>query len=138
MDLNGLAFTLIALTLLIITHPAPAQTIKFFRHFTAPATNQATAVAASATGIYVAGNQQAAPGGAGISGYDRLRNQLWTREIRVPEPGNVTPSQVLVDATGVYVHGYIRDPILGGGTPISAQVHHRWRRVMDALSGWQR
>ena len=72
-------------------------------------------MAANASGIYVAGNRQGSPGGAGISMYDSLGNELWTREIRVPEPGSPTPSQVLLDATGVYVHGYIRDPYLGAG-----------------------
>src|SRR5205823_4780936 len=74
-----------------------------------------TAVAANASGIYVVGRRSDSPGGAGISKYDSLGNELWTREIGVPEPGNVAPSQVLLDSTGVYVHGYILDPYLGPG-----------------------
>src|SRR6185503_7517407 len=75
--------------------PMQAQTITFFRQFTTPAINQATAVAADASGIYVVGNRQASLGGAGIIKYDLLGNELWTREIGVPESGNVVPSQVL-------------------------------------------
>jgi uncharacterized protein (TIGR03437 family) len=108
---NGFAFTLIALA--IGTHPAAGQTISFFHEFTTPAIDQATALAANESGVYVVGNRRASPGGAGIIRFDSLGNQLWTREIRVPELGNVAPSQVLVDSTGVCVHGYNPDPYPG-------------------------
>ena len=88
---NGLTFTLIALGLAFITRPMRAQAITFFRQFITPAIDQATAVAANASGIYVIGSRQAAPAGAGISKYDSLGNELWTREIGVPERRSPTP-----------------------------------------------
>ena len=106
---------IIVLALAICTAAATAQTITFFRQFTTPAIDQPTAVAANASGIYVIGNRQSSPVGAGISKYDSLGNELWTREVGVPEPGIAVPSQVHVDATGVYVHGYIRDQYFGAG-----------------------
>ena len=103
----GLVFTLAALGLAISAHPAQGQTMSFFRQFTTPWMDRAVAVAADASGIYVAGNKPG-PGGpvsAGLRKYDSRGNEVWTREFSDPAGGNVTLYKTTTDSTGVYVIG---------------------------------
>ena len=87
-----------------------AHTISFLREFNTPATEQAIAVAADGSGMYVLGNiprTVGTPGRAGVTKYDSRGNQLWTREIIAPEQGGVGPLKMLADPSGVYVLGSI-------------------------------
>ena len=87
--------------------PMQAQTMSFFRQFTAPGIDSASAVAADASGIYVIGNG-ASPGGlnsAGVRKYDSRGNELWTREFSVLTGARVTLSPAVADTTGFYVFG---------------------------------
>ena len=131
---KGLAFSLIALGLAISTRPMPGQTISFFRQFTTPGMDRATAVAADASGIYVIGNRpapQGGPGSAGVRKYDSRGNELWTREFSVPALGNVQLIKAAADATGVYVLGF------GGANgqfvlrKYSAEGNELWTRQLD-------
>src|SRR5262249_45611300 len=106
---KGLAFSLIALGLAIGIRPMPGQTMSFFRQFTTPEMDRATAVAVDASGIYVIGNRpasQGGPGSAGVRKYDSRGNELWTREFSVPTGARVTLSAAAADATGFYVLGF--------------------------------
>jgi uncharacterized protein (TIGR03437 family) len=88
--------------------PAQGQTMSFFRQFTTPGMDRAIAVAADASGIYVAGNRPApgGPGSTGVRKFDSRGNELWTREFSAVARGVVSAA---ADATGVYVVGHRGD-----------------------------
>ncbi len=96
---SSLAFTLLALGLAISTRPMPGQTISFFRQFSTPEMDRATAVAADASGIYVIGSR-------GVRKYDSRGNGLWTRGFSVPALESATLVRAAANATGVYVVGW--------------------------------
>lgn len=82
------------LSTVMLTQTA-GQTLSFFRPI--PGMDRATAVAANASGIYVAGS--------GVGKYDSQGNELWTRRVNGPGFGLAT------DAAGVYILGQ------GSGSP---------------------
>jgi len=81
----GLVFMLVALGLAIGTRPMQGQTMSFFRQFTTPGMDRATAVAADASGIYVAGHRPAQSifsWRTDVRKYDSRGNELWTGDQR--------------------------------------------------------
>ncbi len=97
---------LIALELAVSSRPMPGQTISFFRQFTTPGMDQATAVAADASGIYVVGNRRSQTGAGasvGVRKFDSRGNALWTRDFGPPVFGNVESIIATGDETGPYV-----------------------------------
>ena len=83
-----------------------AETISFFRQFSTPGMDGATAVASDGSNIYVIGNRwdpQVESSSAGIRKYDPSGNELWTREVSAPGGASVTLARAAADATGVYV-----------------------------------
>ena len=133
-----LSFTLLALGLAIGARPTSGQTLPFFRQFSTPGIDQATAVAADASGIYVIGNRRFLQGG-GVRKYDSRGNELWTREFNVPER-SVHAVGAAVDATGVYVVGYLRALPLGAVVgpfvrKYSAGGEELWTRQLEFFPG---
>ena len=94
--------------ILIALGPAvQGQTISFFRDFSTPQMNRASAMAVDATGVYVFGTRPATVAGgqsaAGVRKYDGAGNELWTRDFNPPASGNITFLSAAAEPTGVYV-----------------------------------
>ncbi|MBX9602907.1 MAG: hypothetical protein K2X35_18025 [Bryobacteraceae bacterium] len=108
---TGPLLTLIALGLSIGARPAHGQTMTFFRQFTTPGMDRATAVAADASGIYVVGYRQCSQGRcekAAVRKYDLLGTVLWTQELTAStSKGETFLVSVAAHLTGVYVLGSI-------------------------------
>lgn len=100
-------FILIASGPGIGTRPLQGQTISFFREFTTPQIDRASAIAADASGIYVVGDRPL--GKAGVRKYDPLGNELWTKEFTGPTQEGARLNGAAADATGVYVLGVVGD-----------------------------
>jgi len=94
-------FTIVALGLAIGAIPMRGQTISFFSHFSASGMDNATAVAADSSGIYVFGNGP--DRGAWMRKFDSMGNVLWTREFSSPA---VQVFRAQAADTGVYVLGF--------------------------------
>jgi hypothetical protein len=111
----GRVFMVMALGVGITVGSAQGQTISFFRTFSTPGIDRATAVAADASGIYVFGIRPAPGGGEGSAGvrkYDSRGDELWTREVGAPTSGAVD-SIVAAAASpaGVYIAGQMTPPV---------------------------
>ena len=107
------AVCVLALLAVVGQSEAAAQTIEWTRQFGTTANDEARAVAADATAVYVAGviNSGAAlPGQSSAGGqdaflrkYDTAGNEVWTRQFGTASSESALG--VAVDATGVYVVG---------------------------------
>src|SRR4051794_33269963 len=85
-------FILIAFGPGIGARPMQGQTISFFREFSTPQMERASAIAADATGVYVFGERPASDGSLGsaaVSKFDSRGNQLWTRPFSAPATGRL-------------------------------------------------
>jgi uncharacterized protein (TIGR03437 family) len=117
--------------LAIMVMALEAQTLSFFRQFSTPEINGATAVAADASGIYVFGTRRpgyfSAHTGAGVRKYDFRGNELWTREFT----DSAYIWRAAADATGIYV-------LTSPGQPMvwlrkySADGNELWGRQLDS------
>src|SRR6185503_4020428 len=110
----------------------------FFRQFSTPGIDRATAVAADASGIYVIGNRGFSQGG-GVRKYDSRGNELWTRELSVPAR-SLQVVGAAADATGVYVVGYMRPVPIGDIVgpfvrKYSAGGEELWTRQLEFFPG---
>src|SRR4030095_12339010 len=72
--------------------PIEAETMSFFRQLTTRGIDEAIAVAADATGIYVLG-------GLAVAKYDSRGNELWTRELGPFVSGNIRSIVAAADGT---------------------------------------
>ena len=102
---------LIVIALLTAGRTADAQTIQWTRQFGTPGQDRAFAIAADATGVYVAGATEGVLPGQRRSGavdaflrrYDVNGTEIWTRQFGTPVIDEVLA--IAVDATGIYVAG---------------------------------
>src|SRR5689334_10708899 len=83
---------------LAISPMAQAQIIDYFQHFTTPAIESATAVAADSSGVYVFGNKGSDI--ASVRKYDSGGKELWTRTISPPAIGTL---HAVTGSDGVYM-----------------------------------
>ena len=113
------------------------QTLSFLRQFTTPGIDRATAVAADASGIYVAGNRAfRVDQGGGVRKYDSRGNELWTSGFSLSAPGSAQLIGAAADGTGVYLIGYLRSPS-GGDTgqfvrKYSSGGNELWTRQLES------
>ena len=98
-------FFLVALGAGIATRPMQGQTMSFFREFSTPQMDRASAIAADATGVYLFGDRPASngsPGSAGVTKFDSRGNQLWTRPFSAPAGARLQFVSVASEPTGIY------------------------------------
>ena len=107
-----------AFFLAAVPTPAGAQNIQWLRQFGTDVWSvEANAVAASGSGIYVAGYTQGVfPGQTSpaanemevfVARYDALGNQIWVRQFGSTAAAQDQATGVAADATGVYVVGWV-------------------------------
>src|SRR5262249_42757644 len=132
--------TSLAIACALAGNPAWGQTISFFRQFSAPSLQRATAVAANASGVYVIGNSPLLHGGSyqgSVRKYDSQANELWAREFSVPAPFGAQLIGAAADDAGVYVIGYLRAAQNGDTAGVvlrkySAAGDELWTRQSDS------
>jgi uncharacterized protein (TIGR03437 family) len=96
---------------LAATNTAQGQTLSFLRQFSAPKINEASAVAADPSGIYVGSSRQScnttvAQCRADVIKYDHAGNELWTREFTADGFPRPVLTHVMPSATGIYVSAW--------------------------------
>ena len=98
-------FFLVALGAGIATRPMQGQTMSFFREFSTPQMDRASAIAADATGVYLFGDRPSPDrglGSAGVTKFDSRGKQLWTRPFSAPAGEGLQFISVASEPTGIY------------------------------------
>jgi uncharacterized protein (TIGR03437 family) len=126
-------FFLIALGSGIGARPMHGQTISFFREFSTPQMDRASAIVADATGVYLFGERPASDGSLGsaaVSKFDSRGNQLWTRPFSAPVAGRLQFIGVASEPTGIYVLVGVGDFLQFFIRKYSAEGNELWTREL--------